>query len=138
MKKLIAIAICLFIGLSAFGQSSTTLEGTEAYYLQKRKSAQTTGWIMLGGGLAMTVVGINSTLDNIFSENTGAEVLAIVGLGISIASIIPFSKAGKYKRKAAAVAVGFQEITPLLNYGYASSNNLPAVRLTVNLNGNGN
>ena len=71
MKKLIVIAICVFIGLNAFGQSSPTLEGTEAYYLQKRKSANTIGLIMLGGGVAMTGAEIATTVNNIrpFDEN---------------------------------------------------------------------
>jgi hypothetical protein len=71
------------------------------YYLQKNKRQKTTGWILLGGGLALYTAGIVSFSNNIWSESTGgAEVLALAGSLSMIACIPVFITAAKNKGRA--------------------------------------
>ncbi len=55
MKKIIiSLTLLLFI-VNLFGQTPAL---SKDYYLKKSKNQKTVGWVMLGGGVAMTTIGI--------------------------------------------------------------------------------
>ena len=71
----------------------------DIYTLQQKRN-NTAAWILLGSGLAVTVIGFeignNGDLDDIGT----AAVLVVVGGAATIASVPLFIVAGKNKRKA--------------------------------------
>jgi hypothetical protein len=79
---------------------------TGEYYLQKSKNQKTAAWIILGGGIALSFVGIVgvSANYNIFEETSTQDTYAaitLVGTGLALGSIPLFIASGRNHRKAA-------------------------------------
>lgn len=53
MKNIICFLTLLLLVLRLFSQ---TPEPSKDYYLKKSKTQKTVGWVMLGGGVAMTTI----------------------------------------------------------------------------------
>ena len=89
---------------------------TGEYYLQKSKNQKTAAWVMLGGGVALTIVGTvgyAANSDLIFIDNSTADAyafVALVGAGLSLGSIPLFVASGRNHRKAATFSVKSQPI----------------------------
>jgi hypothetical protein len=106
MKKgFLSVAFLIFL-LHAFGQSPTQPAPAQWEYLYKSKRQKTNGWILLGGGLATTFLGIAvgnaGTLNGTSGGGSGGAVMALAGIGAMVGSIPVFISAGKNKRRAAA------------------------------------
>jgi hypothetical protein len=84
-------------------------------YLQKSKNQNTAGWIMLGGGVALSIIGtigFNSTYD-LFVESSAADAYAfmiITGTGLSLGSIPLFIASRRNHKKAANLSFKSQHI----------------------------
>ncbi len=89
---------------------------TGEYYLQKSKNQKTAAWVMLGGGVALTIVGtvgFTANSDLIFIDNSTADAyafVALVGAGLSLGSIPLFIASGRNHRKAATFSFKSQPI----------------------------
>lgn len=122
MKKLILAPAFFITAISSFSQTILTNEKTKDYYLTKSRHQKTTAWIMLGGGVALTGVGLavsqSNTIDyamgNSSNHNTAGSVLAVVGVASMLGSIPLFISAAHNKHRAAEVAFNMQKI-PLLS-----------------------
>src|SRR5690242_2043853 len=101
MKKIIISLTALIIGMNCFCQRADSLQAIKTDYLRKSKNQKTAAWVLLGGGLAMSITGMiiysndyNKAVANdpwYFGTNanpTGA-VIATVGILSSLGSI-PF------------------------------------------------
>jgi hypothetical protein len=102
---------------SVFGNSSvyqdTTL--TKEYYWEKSKNQKTAAWVMLGGGVAISIVGIIGVNANysLFEENSAADTYAVVtliGTGLALGSIPLFIASGRNARKAANLSFKAQPV----------------------------
>jgi len=58
MKKIIAFLTLLIIGMSCFSQQTDSLQSIKTDYLRKSKNQKTAAWVLLGGGIAMTITGM--------------------------------------------------------------------------------
>lgn len=111
---------------------------TGEYYLQKSKSQKTAAWVMLGGGVALTIVGavgFTANSDLIFVENSTADAyafVALVGAGLSLGSIPLFIASGRNHRKAATFSVKSQPIFIPQQNSFAFKSQ-PAVSLVIPL-----
>jgi hypothetical protein len=97
---------------SLFFEDSTH---TGEYYLQKSKNQKTAAWIMLGGGIALSVVGIVgvSANYNLFEETSTEDTYAaitLIGTGLALGSIPLFIASGRNHRKAATLSFKNQRI----------------------------
>lgn len=114
MKKLAWILVMLAISNASWGQmiaQNTRIEQPD--YLQKSRNQKTGAWILLGGGAALTVVGIVAFDRNfeVLSDNeSGLGEAILTGVGIcSMAGSIPlFVSAAKNKKKAMQVKAGLK------------------------------
>ncbi len=119
MKKIVfSLTLLLFVAKS-FSQSTAL---SKDYYLKKSKNKKTVGWLMLGGGVAMTTIGIiiasGQTNDRLndpfgvdpFSGNEGAAIVAVAGLASALGSIPFFISSAKNARKAAMISFNNQKV----------------------------
>ena len=150
MKKLIlTIATALFF-FESFGQQ---IDPAPAFpkqdYLKKSKKQKTTGWILLGGGAALVVIGAvipkgeevtPSPLGPFdpygiyeVDENDGVKaVFYTIGSLSMLASIPFFISSGKNKRRAATLSLNNMR-TPQIKNSSLVYRPMPAVSLKINL-----
>jgi hypothetical protein len=89
---------------------------TAEYFLQKSKNQRTAAWVILGGGAALSIVGIIGLASNtveMFYENTPADTyafLTVAGAGIALGSIPLFIASGRNYKKAATLSFKSQHI----------------------------
>jgi len=120
MKKTIVSLTALIIGMSCFCQRVDSLQAMKTEYLRKSKNQKTAAWVLLGGGIALTVTGMiiysnayTSAVENdpwYFGSDanpTGA-VIATVGLLSAAGSIPLFIASGKNKKRAMAISTSFK------------------------------
>jgi hypothetical protein len=107
MKKLFSIAIAIaFFSQQAGAQMSKdslkTLSDHDLgmYYRKQNKQQKTIGWVLLGGGLALGIIGINQMANDLFSDSNRGEALWLIGDVAVIASIPLFISAAKNKGRA--------------------------------------
>src|SRR5947209_12728327 len=108
MKKIILSLILFITALHSFSQSLTPAAKTSDYYLTKSRHQKTAAWIMLGGGVGLTALGIavseantiDYALGNSSNHNTAGNVLAIVGVASTLGSIPMFISASHNRHKA--------------------------------------
>ena len=86
-------------------------------YLKKSKTQKTVGWVMLGGGVAMTTIGyviinqqVNDDPLNAITTGQGYVVLMIAGAATALGSIPFFISSAKNARRAAAISFNNQKI----------------------------
>ena len=137
MKKTILVSVLISIAISSFSQTLPSNVKTKEYYLDKSRHQRTISWIMLGGGVALTAIGIGvaqaETVDYALgsskSGNTGS-VLAVVGVASALGSIPLFIGAAHNKHKAAALAFNMQKV-PMLYTANNRTTFQPALTLKV-------
>lgn len=108
MKKIIPFLFLLFSGFSVIAQDIKPED-----LLAKSKRKRNTGWILLGGGTALVVIGAaaGGSERNTLEQSFKGLVPATIGLASGLASIPFFIRAGQLKRKANAMAfAGLQHI----------------------------
>jgi hypothetical protein len=119
-------------------------------YLQKSKNQRTAAWVLLGGGIAMTVTGTviygnaydKAAEDDPFGTlvsfgtnvNPTGAIIATAGLLAAASSIPFFIASGKNKRRARAVSTGFKmEHTPAIQRASIVNRSYPAVAMEISL-----
>jgi len=151
MKQVTAFLTVFIIGMNSFCQQTENLQSIQKTdYLHKSKKQKTAAWILLGGGIAMTITGtvIYHNAYNKAAEedpfgtlltlgtnvNPGGAVLAIVGLLSTIGSIPLFIASGKNKRKASSVSTSFKmENAPVIQRASLVKRSYPALSLKIGL-----
>lgn len=112
-----SLTLLLFV-IKSFGQTEANRTVSKDYYLKKSKNQKTVAWVMLGGGVAMTTIGlvIGSNVEPTFADpfgldkSTGPAIVAAVGAGVALGSIPFFISSAKNKRRAAAISFNNQKI----------------------------
>jgi hypothetical protein len=111
MKKNILCAVLLAITVTSFSQQTNPSKPvTRADYLKKSKNQKTIGWILLGGGAALSISGViiiaskASTLDLESDGFAVGEVMNYTGLAAMVGSIPLFIASGKNKRKGVSLS----------------------------------
>ena len=98
---------------SSIFYNDTTL--TREYYLQKSHNQKTAAWVMLGTGLAATIVGMVGVASNyhIYEESSSGDaygVVALIGTGLALGSIPLFIASGRNYRHAATLSFKNQHL----------------------------
>lgn len=115
MKKTFIILILFFFILKASGQGVSNANNTKYFYLQKSKNQKTTGWILLSGGAAITIIGVigfSSSFD-IWDDSSGTDIYGYMFVGgpiVCLSSIPLFISSASNARKAATISIGNQPI----------------------------
>ena len=109
MKYLIIFLVLIFTFQSAQSQVTDTLtvkSNQEMYdfYISKHKKLKTTGWILLGTGVAAMAVGGAIIYNSIMDEDGEPGGILFVAGGLATAASIPvFIISGSNNRKAKAI-----------------------------------
>ncbi|WP_199269807.1 hypothetical protein [Mucilaginibacter lacusdianchii] len=132
MKKSIVFSfVLLFLGIKTYAQhsvlaSDTTLQQSyKSKYLSTHKTLKTVGWVSLGTGVPLVVLGLLYEIGSINSSNgkglekTGNWMMAS-GAGLTVASIPCFIISHHYKKKAASLSLGNQQVFIPQQYGFIS------------------
>ena len=117
--------------------------GTEvkdrAYYTQKAKNQNTTGWVLLAGGAAVATTGLIIAANNfgIFSDERDSEyqmggVLLAVGTASMLGSIPFFISGAKNKGRAQAATASFsmEQLQPTAKAVLGKSH-IPSLKLSI-------
>lgn len=111
MKKFIIILAGIAIALNSFGQVNTDSAALKESYLLKSKSKKQSGWLLLGGGVGIAVIGlIVSGGDSELDQYIVGRGLTIGGGVAALASIPFFSSSKKYKDRAASIGLSQQPL----------------------------
>lgn len=149
MKRMCLSCLLLSIMIQLSAQyADTTAHKMTNDYLRKSKNQRTAGWILLGGGAIMTLIGsitaaneVGDELVNLFdpaathrkNAGTGATIVAMTGVLSMVGSIPLFIASGKNRRKAAAeLSFKLENSTQVRQIAF-SSNLYPAIRLQIKL-----
>ena len=145
MKKIIVFLLLLTISSVSFSQVVNPGPAlTNKDYLQKAKRQNTTAWILLGSGFALTSAGIITGINGVTNEIIGAfngeksntlevgAVLFYTGLASMIASIPLFIAFSKNKKRALGLALK-NEQSPLLTKQSIISRAVPVLNLKIGL-----
>jgi hypothetical protein len=138
MKKIIAFLIVVIIGINCFAQQAATLPPiTKTDYLQKSKNQKGAASVLLGGGVAMGVMGIiifAQTFTISTNMNPTGAIIATVGFLAAAASIPLFIASGKNKKKARTVSTGFiMEKTRAIQGASIVNRSYPALSMKIGL-----
>ena len=108
MKKIFFCLTLLLLTVKSFSQTPAL---SKEDYLKKSKTQKTVGWVMLGGGVAMTTIGyviinqqVNDDPLNAITTGQGYVVLMIAGAATALGSIPFFISSAKNARRAAAIS----------------------------------
>ena len=71
MKKVITLLALLIIAMNLYSQKTTELMSNRDHLWQKSKNQNTAGWILLGTGTTMTIVGAIGFDNNSLSFDDG-------------------------------------------------------------------
>src|SRR5436190_1275207 len=126
MKKIIAFVILLTIAkMNCFSQQSDSLKSiSKTDYLRKGKIQKTAAWVLLGGGIAMAVIGVSEF----------EPLLATAGVLAAAGSIPFFIASGKNKKKARSMSTGFKmENAPSIQRASLINRSYPAVSIKLSL-----
>lgn len=122
-----------------FNSSYTDSLNSKAFYLKKSKTQRTIGWSMLGGGVAMVVVGGGLFVNNfeLFSRKNDDEagagvILFLCGVGSSLGSIPFFISAAHNSKNAARVTMGVRQLF-IPEQNNFSTKMQPAITVTIKL-----
>ena len=104
-----------FPRISAYSYKGLLYDTTrdKDFYLQKSKDQRSAAWVMLGGGIVLSVVGVIGASATLFDQGNSADtygVLALVGVGLGLGSIPVFISSGHNYRKAATLSFRNQHI----------------------------
>ena len=137
MKRIYCLLVLMPFGINSFAQQipADTVKN-KAYYLEKRSSQKTTGWIFFGFGAAALITGTimysSQPLLESDKDNTGG-VLVVAGAIGMLASIPFFVSSHHNNLKAMQLSVGpiMEKNDPLIQM-YAGRYQ-PAISLKINL-----
>jgi|SRR5579872_430120 len=115
MKKLIILLMLMGLGTSAFCEAFGDSIPSRDYYLNRSKNQKDVGWVFLGGGTAMAVIGIivfsqGNILSADDSKTDVGGFLVLGGIVTDLASIPFFISSGKNARKAATISLIKQDL----------------------------
>lgn len=132
MKTFIATIAFAFLLLYSDGiKAQGVMQNNQAdYYWKKHKTFKTLGWVSIGVGIPLTLVGAVSSIasaDNPRVKQSTADVLAASGLLLTASSIPFFILSHKYKKKAKSLSLSLKSERIDLPYVY----NQPAVSLSI-------
>jgi hypothetical protein len=117
MRRLYGCLLLITVGLSTYAQQipADTVKNKE-YYLGKRRSQLTAGWIIFGVGAAATLTGaiakaaeVSAYIVTIGTSSTNSnapEILMIAGVVCMVGSIPLFISAHDNKQKAMELSIG--------------------------------
>ena len=107
MKHLAILLIVAFIFMNEsraqkLTNDTLTVPKSYSYYMQKRNTNNTIGWVCLGSGLTLGAVGLLMDIGSAFNHGSGSkgDAVAVAGEIIAIASIPFFISAHHNKKKA--------------------------------------
>ncbi|MEP6261661.1 MAG: hypothetical protein ABJ092_08795 [Gillisia sp.] len=105
MKKQLLIFILAMLPFGGHSQTENQ-DFSKDYYLQKSKSQENAGWVLLGAGAAMGIGGIIIVNQgDIFSADFEAGAILVLGGAASALASIPFFiSSGSNSRKAARLS----------------------------------
>jgi hypothetical protein len=151
MKQITIFLTVFIIGMNCFCQQTENLQSIQKTdYLRKSRNQKTAAWILLGGGIAMTITGAviyNHAYNKAAEEdpfgtlvslgtnvNPGGAVLATVGLLSTVSSIPLFIASGKNKRRASSVSTSFKmENAQVIQRASFVKRSYPALSLRIGL-----
>ena len=112
MRNIFLSFTLLLLVVKSFCQPPTSHAISKDYYLKKSKNQNTIGWILLGTGVALKIVGIaqKDSVNILFGgnvKNNDDVAFYILGAVSTVSSIPFFIASAKNKRKAMAATVGF-------------------------------
>lgn len=128
MNRIILPIAMLLVTLITLGQQDSELKFSPEYYLQKSKKQETTGLILLVSSPVLIYTGIYlgyQTTDNTV-ENV-STLVAIGGVANAVIGFIYLGKANQCRKRAAQVALKFQ------NLPYPMDISIPSGHLTVSV-----
>jgi hypothetical protein len=117
MRKLYLFLLWVALGLSTYAQKNPAdTAKNKDYYLGKRKSQLTAGWIIFGVGAATTLTGVIAkaaqvtsyivTIGTSSTNSNAPEILMIAGTVCMVGSIPLFISAHDNKQKAIELSIG--------------------------------
>jgi hypothetical protein len=151
MKKLIAVLTVVIIGINCIGQQGNSLQSIKKTdYLQRSKNQKTAAWVLLGGGIAMTVTGMviygnaydKAAEDDPFGTlvsfgtnvNPTGAIIATVGSLAALGKHSFFYRRRQKQKRARAVSTGFKmEHTPAIQRASIVNRSYPAVAIEISL-----
>lgn len=134
MKKIIFCLAVLIVSNSVYSQQTNPpATMTKKDYLQKSKNQKTAAWILMGGGLGVTILGLtNEKSDDNKSDNTGKGVAIVTGLAAISVSTTLFIVATNNKKKGEALSFKMEK-APQLQQGSLVNRYFPALTYKFNL-----
>ena len=137
MKKIIICVLLVILSVASFSQQTTAVSPilTKTDYLKKSKNQKTAAWILLGGGITTSIIGltqINLAGSDENINNGLGTALFITGSAAAISSIFFFSASKKNKRKAMSLSFKLQQMPQLqqTSIGYYP---IPSLKLKISL-----
>lgn len=112
--KCLLLALLIGLSLQTFSQESATTVYNKDYYLKKSKTQKTIGWVSLGVGSTLIVVGAISSIHgavDLVDGNPGklfaSSAFLVTGVALDAVSI-PFFISGSKNKKRADAIVAFR------------------------------
>jgi hypothetical protein len=139
---MLCLISCLFLLVQitpCLAQEPDTVVKDRAYYTQKAKNQNTTGWVLLAGGAAAATTGLIIASNNfeIFGDENDAEftaggVILIVGTASMLGSIPFFISGAKNKGRAQAATASFsmEQLQPTAKAVLGRSH-IPSLKLSI-------
>jgi hypothetical protein len=147
MKNIITLILLVILSTMSFSQqTNSTATLTKQDYLQKSKNKKTGGWVLLGAGSVIAILGIadisefsttSSSSSNTFPgtgdySEVGGGFITGIGLTGMAGSILFFISAKKFKAKAMSVSFKMQQ-TPQLQISNSVNRLTPTLNLKISL-----
>ena len=115
MKKLLLIFVLSMIFFGGYSQTEKQ-DFSKEHYLQKSKNQRTAGWVLLGAGAGIGIIGAIVSAEALsedwfFGDSKKSDtgfIIGAVGAARSLASIPFFLSARKNSRKAAQLSLESQ------------------------------
>ena len=154
MKKITSISIVIVFYYYSFSQVDTfskqPVPHDYTYFMEKSRGQKTAAWVLLGGGVAMTVIG-SVVYSNAYNRNweedpwgtaltmgmntdpTGA-IIATAGVLVAAGSIPLFIASGKNKKNALSISTALKmENMPAVQRASVFNRSYPAVSIKLAL-----
>lgn len=116
MKNILLLLTLFFVSAKVFSQQLKDSTHTKDYYLAKSKERKNTAWLLLGGGVALTAVGVYAihevytAQDDVKQISLGGVIATLGGVVMMAISVPYFTEAERNKKRAASITMGHQRI----------------------------